>query len=212
MHLWRLAQCSERDALRARMWNHLSVNFNDGVLSLVGTVVGGCIVLLGQRLSDKRAGRSAEDSDLRRLNREITLQGMAATEEFVVEVGRAIGDVRAGATRLQYEDIVTRAEQMDHVVRELRNRADVVLALSTRVPDSIISYEAMNVLSAWGLYLINSVDSEINRTEFDDAENFEALAARTESFFQTAREWIAGQRKILLSDPHGTGSESRPGL
>jgi len=37
----------------------------------------------------------------------------------------------------------------EEFVRELRNRADVVVGLSTGVPDSKISDEAMNVLFAW---------------------------------------------------------------
>lgn len=186
------------------MWNHLFVNFNDGVLSLAGTVVGGCIVLIGQRLSDKRAGRTAEDLDMRRLNREITLRGMTATEEFVVEVSRAIGDARAGAERLAIADTITRAEQMDLVLHELMNKADVVLGLSTRVPDSTISSEAVDLLTAWGRYLRESVDSELNHTAFDDVEKFEALTALTESFFRNAKEWISEQRNTLLGDPDNT--------
>lgn len=158
---------------------------------LVGTVIGGALTIIGQRLTDKHRDDAERAAARRQVVRDDAQRDREAVTVLHRQVSGDVAEVRKAISATNDEVNQRRAERLAPLIDDIRERADRAACLIAEVPDEGVRDAADKVYDSFGLWISQEVEALDNGTANPSADDLRAapgkLAAAVRSFLQQSQ-------------------------
>jgi hypothetical protein len=151
------------------------MSWTEAIPPLVGTVIGGVLTIMGQRLADRRKEGAERQAAARQVARDDADRDRQAVVALHQQVSADIAEIRAAISATDEEVNAKRADMLAPLIPDVRTRSDRAAALIAVVPDGGVRQAADNVYDRFGQWLSEEVGSLTNETTAPSVD--ELLAA-----------------------------------